>query len=655
MGKKDKAIASPQPVPTANHIFTLPHELLTQIFIHSGSTALPRTCTRFFAISRPLVTRVLWLCAKYGPQRAAIGCWRIGFFARKCDCSEKARKGVLEDIERMEEDEVDDAGVATEKGGRWGGRVVEIVKTAVWSGENEGDQSEEGVRSWDNRSKCPCEETQLAILTALESYGVDVSAGGDYALRMAAASWHLRLCEALMRWGADPTVMVIFEKKRWWWLGRRTRRVGGGAVWGGDEDDGAGPSLPLHNLAAQPSVPPPPAVQQQNPLSPQQLQQHQQQPPPQPQAHPTPQPPPQPQAQPTPQPQQHPQPQPTPVLATHVTSRPNGRLRTMTAVPLLLQAVRENQIPLIRLFLRDPPAIPPDLSSQALTVALNHSHHTAANILLHNGARIHPRSLHNILHRAQTRRLALGPRDAYARHLFIGILALDTSDYLRLRATIIRACAEIGCVEGLKACVLRGPDGEAFNATLQSTTASADPSSQTTTNVILPTNPVGGDADAWSGLPLYASVYNGNLQATRYLLHHAGATTRNFTFKQRSFCIMLLTVEAMAMAMFGVLVGVWIFGISQGVARRANPTSAPDPIADPENDINMSAPDSVTIGELTGLAVPSLLALGIMYRLVPFHDMLRAYLEVVREDKKRRRIDTEAQRERDLESGVEGP
>ncbi|KAJ3134124.1 hypothetical protein HK101_004375, partial [Irineochytrium annulatum] len=212
-----------------------------------------------------------------------------------------------------------------------------------------------------------------------------------------------------------------------------------------------------------------------------------------------------------------------------------------------------------------------------------------------------------------------GLRERLTPFLVLAIQHLPLADFTHLSPSLIRSCSEIGSVSLLRLCHARG-----------------------------------GDVNAFDGLPLYASVYNGNLEATRFLLGpDCRCETRFFGWKQRGFCVGLIVIEGFAMAMFSLLVGIWAIGMVQTLQGMGSPGDVVDSTttggvtetADTSAPVNRNAyEDGVTIGELTGMAVPSAVALAIMYRLVPFHKMCIAFLCVCWEQERRRREAIERRR-----------
>ncbi|KAJ3328117.1 hypothetical protein HDU76_010566, partial [Blyttiomyces sp. JEL0837] len=231
---------------------------------------------------------------------------------------------------------------------------------------------------------------------------------------------------------------------------------------------------------------------------------------------------------------------------------------------------------------------------------------------------------------------------------------LRNEDFQRISFPLIRSAAEIGSVKVLRQVVQKG-----------------------------------ADVNAWDGFPLYASVYNGNLEATLFLLNEAHVDTAYFGFRQRCFCIGLILIEFFALAMFSLLVLLWIVGlitaIKSGTITGSNTSSSSGPttsslpinvtlaftsatallsatatgtgtgtgtgtltasansnsgftdFSGPGVGFLVQSTDGVTVGELTGMAIPSAIALIIMYKLVPFHRMCLAFGIVCWEQMKRSR------------------
>lgn len=177
---------------------------------------------------------------------------------------------------------------------------------------------------------------------------------------------------------------------------------------------------------------------------------------------------------------------------------------------------------------------------------------------------------------------------------------------------------DVGCVSPLHAVAFRGVDGTGG-----------------TVGGGIDGGGVGGDVDAWNGAALYASIYNGNVDATKTLLHNLNATTRYFGVGQKSFCISLMVVEVLAFVMFVGLVGIWVYGVVQAMG------SGGGGIGDVgEGGEKISGGDGtmMAVAQLAGLAVPLMVALGVLYRLVPLHGVVQGYRIVCFEQSRRSRV-----------------
>jgi hypothetical protein len=207
------------------------------------------------------------------------------------------------------------------------------------------------------------------------------------------------------------------------------------------------------------------------------------------------------------------------------------------------------------------------------------------------------------------------------------ISSLLQDDFERTEGSLVRSAAEIGSVSILRTCISRG----------------ADP-------------------NLWEGIALYASCYNGNLEVSKYLLKEAHASTRFFAWKQKLFVVGLMSMEFLAITMFGMLVGVWAYGLGKALQERAihaaggwggsgggggggagNGTYGTDGMlmVDPFG----SGQDGVTIWELTAMTIPSGMAVIVMYRLVPFHRIVISFVLILLEDARRRKAERLARRQ----------
>ncbi|KAI8812896.1 hypothetical protein BJ742DRAFT_768024 [Cladochytrium replicatum] len=228
---------------------------------------------------------------------------------------------------------------------------------------------------------------------------------------------------------------------------------------------------------------------------------------------------------------------------------------------------------------------------------------------------------------ACTWRLTLGIRHPLAPIVVLAISSMSSADFDQCGAMLMRSCAEIGNVECVRAVVLRG----------------------------------GQDVvNAWDGLPLYCSIYNGNLEVTQYLLgDEAKADPSRINWRRKAFCLGLCVVELFALAMFGLLIGIWGVGIFQAISgisennRESGPSATVSgvdnhrvepPSTGMDNLFGTSGADLTTAAQLSGMALPSAFAFAVMYRLVPLHKMVIALVKVWIADYQKKRL---AQRERE--------
>ena len=275
---------------------------------------------------------------------------------------------------------------------------------------------------------------------------------------------------------------------------------------------------------------------------------------------------------------------------------------------LIYQSVKQNNVPLTRLLLgidaeRLEATTPTTISSKlprefhhtvspkALEAALNcaflQNNIELIEILISDaGVKVTVEMVQDLICRAGLWRLALGTRTRFEQHLFLAIQGLAQPDFDTISAHFLRTCVEIGSPK---------PVAELYRR--------------------------GVDVNLWNGLPLYASVYNGNFEVTKCLLSLPQIDVATFRHGQQLFCILLMVVELIAIAMFSSLVGLWGFWLRQTVVGSSDG-------ADPER--------TTTLVQLTGMAVPSLLALTVMYHLVPLHRILYSLYIVLRERRSRR-------------------
>ncbi|KAI8836993.1 hypothetical protein BJ741DRAFT_176035 [Chytriomyces cf. hyalinus JEL632] len=314
-------------------------------------------------------------------------------------------------------------------------------------------------------------------------------------------------------------------------------------------------------------------------------------------------------------------------------------------VPLLLQAVQANHIKLAKLLLsRNHPRHTSNnpvcmrLVSAALKEAFELDKLEMCAVIIEHG-HVKPTAdiVQSLVSRAGMWRLLCGLRNKLTPSIVYAVNHLPEDDFAMMSASLIRSSAEIGSVDFLKACIARG-----------------------------------GDVNVWNGHALHASIYNGNLEVTDHLLEpNVHTSTANFGSRQKAFCIGLMLIEGFALLMFSLLLILWAIAL---VAFVESITVKPDP--DPRELITWTfnstaggnqtmwtnsntersplGGSDITLGELSGMAIPSSLALLVMYRLVPLHKMCIAFGRVCKEEKRRsvemqRRREEEARRQQQLD------
>ena len=146
----------------------------------------------------------------------------------------------------------------------------------------------------------------------------------------------------------------------------------------------------------------------------------------------------------------------------------------------------------------------------------------------------------------------------------------------------------------------------------------------------------GADVNISDGLPLYTSIYSGNLEITRYLLDLEKVPALNvntYGWKQHAFCVMLISIELAAILMFLVLTVIWIIGLLD--LKEKTPGGIQ---FDEENSISGDG----SLLALNWMVIPAVCSLLIMYRLVPFHRLLMGIIAVKKEQRARKRNERES-------------
>ncbi|KAI9331065.1 hypothetical protein BDR26DRAFT_685340 [Obelidium mucronatum] len=319
-------------------------------------------------------------------------------------------------------------------------------------------------------------------------------------------------------------------------------------------------------------------------------------------------------------------PPPNPVPVTPVYSETATRFhKKHKQIPLLLQAVQSNNFKIVKLLLNGNRPI--SITKHSILVALREAFELEmiemCKVLIEEG-NVRPTSdiLQNLVSRAGMWRLLCGMRNKLSPAICFAVQKLSNDDFDHLSASLVRSAAEIGSVDFLQVCIERG-----------------------------------ADVNIWNGHALHASVYNGNLEVTTHLLKpEVNASTENFGSRQKAFCIGLMIIEGFALIMFSLLLFLWVAALVGYIEMKISDLQPNNGEMEIGNGTSTwwsgstgksgSSAQDVTLGELSGMALPSSLALLVMYRLVPLHKMCIAYSRVCKEDKRRR---LELQRRREAE------
>ncbi|KAJ1566058.1 seryl-tRNA synthetase, partial [Nowakowskiella sp. JEL0078] len=614
----------------------LPLEILEYIFVLSSNSQLAYVNRKLFMLSQSKLTRSRWLIQKYGLEFAISRCWRWRFM-RVCGISKNGirvqltagESSSISNSDESQNSQENDLELDELKTGENNDSINEysnfrnlnnsrlknfsevvkgkLVPMKTWTCQCKADyktsnssklkknisQRQNGLRhqsSWTgwlqnlyhefyfyggdlannlvnyfyaadkntdpsfSFTKCALERRQMLIIAALLDLGANVRSGGDMALRTAAKWGHLNLVELLLICGAHPDILVPISGPKYLKITKilLQRATGGAFRWpweiigGGDPNDTEEPVTSFQTPATN--------------------------------------------------------------------GRFGDRLEEYSnfQTSLLLQAVRARHIRLLELLLvpRMIPISPPSNLSEPLspvTINANNSEHIHQNsqhvcriskmshrtlslcmyeaykqagsvfesrrktgiqicllIALIGKAKPSSRLVQDVLLRAGLWRLSFGLRKRYEQLLVFSIEYMGDEDFRRSSSSLMRGCCEIGSVTCVQNLVRRAGRENVVNV--------------------------------WDGLPLYASVYNGNLAVTNYLLgEECRADTSLFTWKKTGFILGLIFIEgegyeAPSLEQVGYLTG-------------------------------LTGQNQISIFELTGMAVPSAVTLTMMYRLVPFHQL----------------------------------
>nr|KAJ3419298.1 hypothetical protein HK105_007119 [Polyrhizophydium stewartii] len=233
--------------------------------------------------------------------------------------------------------------------------------------------------------------------------------------------------------------------------------------------------------------------------------------------------------------------------------------------------------------------------SAALGCALSHNHLDVAEMLINEGgASTTIEILQEVMARAGLWRLVLGLRHRFSRHLVIAVSGLSDLDFRRISSHLFKSCCEIGSLGAVREVLRRSAVVDNLAEVLNS----------------------------WDGLPLYASVYSGNTEVSSYLARLPETDVGLFTGNKIGFCAGLMAAETVAIVMFGSLVVVWAYWAVRSVQSSA--------VFDGPDD------QGVSLAQLTGIALPSGIAISVMYHLVPLHRMVLGIWAVLAEKRRRR-------------------
>jgi hypothetical protein len=273
------------------------------------------------------------------------------------------------------------------------------------------------------------------------------------------------------------------------------------------------------------------------------------------------------------------------------------------AFALLQKAVECNYIELVTLLVRHTAkADPEDESSpkvsrlviqQSLAIALKNLQSDMAHVLIHQGgARTTIKMLKDLFHRAAFRKLLFGNVTKYQDTLVVALEGLSDEDLDTRTTGILKYICELGCIPALKVCLDRGVDINLSN-----------------------------------GIALMSAIYNANFDLLKYLIENTTVNLETFGAAQTVFCCSLMAIETLAISLFLVLSSAWLVALIQTVIGM---------VRGEKMDTWLSV-ESLSVWELTGIAVPSLTAIAFMYHLVPIHRMAQTLWYFNKEKRQRRR------------------
>lgn len=257
------------------------------------------------------------------------------------------------------------------------------------------------------------------------------------------------------------------------------------------------------------------------------------------------------------------------------------------SVSLLQQAAEWNYIELVRVLLmhdlQHEQLTSKESIQNALRIAFNYHRTEIARILIECGHAItSPIFLSKILNRAGLSRVISGNIRKYEDLITVAIQGLENQVLDQRAGPILKSLGETGCIKGLQICIQRNVDVNINN-----------------------------------GVILYSAIYNGNVEILEFLLQTTEINLAHFNNTHWVFTIILIFIECLATSMFIILLVTWIISIVQAFQ---NPS------------------DSDMIWQLSGIAVPSICAIGFMYRIVPIHRLAKCLDMIYRERRRERSI-----------------
>ncbi|KAJ3388534.1 hypothetical protein HDU92_001426 [Lobulomyces angularis] len=251
----------------------LPIEILEKIFIFSSNESLSSTCITFYNISKSLVIKCNWLLHKYGKEKVLFHCWSWKFFKQvkvenkvfgSCYCLKKYRPASKLDDNKKKNTELnnnlerDEDLILNSK--NFDLTYIQLKeknkkKIKILDNEEEEDSKKKNLECLKNKENkisvssrkknyyssssscsssenestaCLIEKKQIKLIKYLLSKGAKLNAGNDMSLKMSAKFGHLNLTKFLLINGADPNAKVVL-KKNWYnyFFSTRLYKLGG--------------------------------------------------------------------------------------------------------------------------------------------------------------------------------------------------------------------------------------------------------------------------------------------------------------------------------------------------------------------------------------------------------------------------------------------